>query len=422
MIVRETSRFQEVPSVLELILPGYSYEVVENLVRFIYTDSFGKLDLSTDTKVLDLWKGSKELNLIGLENKCQEILLKDYGFDVEDSAVFSESTKKMIDDYHMKGISLVPTFASDMSRALQSGQFSDVKITVKDNERALYGHQCILRCASGFFRDVLDSRKQDINGVDRPQASRAFVIVELPGTFEEIERLIFNLYTNFLVSDVATNNPSRNIDVSSPSSPPVFHFGKNYDNLVQDLINAHRYRLVEMKSQVESAISMLITPDNVCDVLLLSSRVNSSRLRIECIHALTFHMKEQLSHGPSITNRLNHLLSSHSSPSDIIDSVFELIKISRGITLTTCQERRDAATIMARKSRMEKVQIEETMMKELIGTDLDGRMVKDFFLSFVIIFCYMYLQKSFDALKAFVPVMNGLSLIFTFRHLFAKIK
>ncbi len=423
MIAREASRFREVPTLLELILPGYSYEVVENLVRFIYTDSFGKLDLSTDSKVLYLWKGSKELNLTALEEKCQEILLKDYGFDVEDSTLLCESTKKKTDgDSNIKGISLKPTFASDMSRALQSGQFADVKIIVRDDERALYGHQSILRCASDFFRDLLDCSNQDANDVDNIPSSRTLTTVEFPGTYEEIERLIFYLYTDFLASGNSNNDPSQHGNEVSSSSSPLLQLANDYDNLVQDLINAHRYRLVDMKSKVESAISMLITPENVCDTLHLSSRVNSTHLRIVCIHTLTVHMKKQHVHGLSISTKLNHLLSSHSSPNEIIDQIFELMKISRGISLMASQERREIVAIMMKKSRLEKVQIEESMMKELIGSDLDGKRVKEVCLSFMIILGYMYLQKSFDALGAFVPVMNGLSLLFTFSHLFARIK
>jgi len=376
----------------ELILPGIRHDIMKIMLCFIYTDSVPNLDRLSFASLMDVWSAAKSMDLCKLAHKCREILEKDHGYQVnidEQPKASSSSGNNHRDPAALNPP--LPSFASDMSKALGDSRFADVRIHVQD--KTLYAHECMLRHASGYFASLLDGSKQNERTLGSTTTATTTTL-ELPGTYAQVVRLLLYLYTGYSTSATSASQ----------------------QDLIDDLINAHRYQLPEMKSQCDSAIQ--VTPENACDMLLLSIQVNSTRLKIQSMHIMSKYLSKQVEHQV-LKAKFDSTLAA--CPMSIKDELFEMIKDAKGVGSIIPQSRKDLAAAMLERSHQQKARMQEKMMIDLTGSDADGLSMRNIFILSVMVIGHIYLQR-FVSFAAFVPVVNGLALVMVFIHLFQRLK
>jgi len=370
---------QDFSSMTELVITGIHYDVMKSIMCFIYTDYIPNLNLLAFETLLNIWHAAKRLNLQKLTSKCRQILDVDHGYKIDDSS-----------DEYIEGINPpLPSFASDMSRALEDKRFADISLLIEG--KVVYAHECIIRCASNYFGLLLDNARTESNSL---------TTLEITGTYAQGVRLLYYLYTGFL----------------PPSSTEMGTYTYSETDLVDGLVNAHRYQLKELKSYCDSTI--IVTHRNATNMLLLGIRTNSTRLKIQSMNLIAKNLGNQVENETLRTKFFSALAQ---CPLDVKDDIFEMIKDAKGIGCIISQERKDLASSMIEISTEQKTKMEEKMANDLVRSEADGLSMRNIFILMVLLVAYVSFQKVVS-LGAFVPIVNALVLLMTAVNLVHRIQ
>jgi len=368
-------RPQDVSKYTELIVPGIRYQIMKEVLCFLYTDTIPDFHLSSFDTLVQLWEASHALMIEQLMHKCKEILEKDYNYSISSDTDFIfppiDATRKQNS-----------SFGSDLNIALQEERFSDVSITTED-KRTIHAHQCIIGATSEYFANVLDMAKGNKRG--------SKIMLELPGTYAGVMRVLGYLYTGYL--------------------PPSNH----ENDLVEDLENAHRYKLADLKSLCDNRIQ--VTEANACDMLLLAHTVQSPRLRMRSMHMIVKTLGTQFQ-DESKKKRFESIISQ--CPMGILDELFEYIKENNGSGCILPPDRKLLAADLQKRYLLQKSRIETQMANELTGKDAKGLSTKSLILLLILAIGYANLQQ-FMSVKGLVPVINCLVLVATCIYFFLRI-
>ena len=382
MLILEGSP-QDLSPMTELMICGMRVEVMKCILCFIYTDNIPDLNFLPFEKLVDVWHASARLNLPKLAHRCKLILKIDHGYEVEDHNVKHAKTSTE-NGGHIEAP--LPTFAEDISGALEDNRFADVCLLV-DDDKFLYAHECILRCASVYFRHLLDNAHRD----------NSLTTLRMPGSYNECVRLLFYLYTGFL--------PPTNENIYCEK------------DLVDDLINAERYQLKDLKSYCDSTI--IVTVENATDMLLLGIKTNSYRLKIQAMNLIAKYLVKQVEDEARHSKFTSTIAQ---CPTDVKDELFELIKSSNGIGFLIPQDRKELAASMMQRSREEKARLEEKMKHDLIGSDKDGLSIRNIIIMLAVLLAYSILHKILSFGPIISAVVNSLVLVLTGIHMMHRIE
>jgi hypothetical protein len=203
-----------------------------------------------------------------------------------------------------------------MSIALMEERFSDICLIVE--KQTIFAHQCILSASSEYFSQLIDKAK------GRNQRGSKLVL-HLPGTYSSFMRVLGYLYSGKLPQSSEQND------------------------LVDDLENAHRYKLVHMKSICDSRIQ--VTANNACDMLLLATRVESPRIRIQSIHMIVNTLNKQYEDE---SKRKKMVETMSQLPIRIKDELFEFIKAKNRLGCILPSDRKILSTNMLKRYHIQK--------------------------------------------------------------------
>jgi hypothetical protein len=368
------ARPQDASKYIELIIPGIRHQIMRQVLCFMYTDAIPDFQLLSFDTLVELWEASHTLMIEQLMRKCKDILKIDHNYSISPETDFV-SPPTNTDDINKS------SFCSDMNIALQEGRFSDVCIIAE--EKTILAHQCILSAASDYFAKVLNNARE--------KKREAKIILELPGSFSSVMRLLGFLYTGHL--------PSSNHE----------------HDLIMDLENAHRYKLVELKSLCDSRIH--VTDANACDMLLLAHHVQSPRLRIRSMHMIVKTLSKQF-HDGSRMKRFKSILSQ--CPMGTKDELFELIKQKNGLGCILPPDRKLLAADLHKRYLLQKSRLETQMTNELTGKNAKGLSTKSTIILLILAIGYGYLQQ-FMPMTGLVPIINCMVLVATCIHFFRRL-
>lgn len=369
-------RPQDASKYIELIIPGIRYQIMKQVLSFMYTGTIPDFHLFNFDMLIELWEASHTLMVEQLIHKCKEILEMDHSYSISSDSEFI--TPPINADWKKTS-----SFCSDMNIALQDGRFSDVWVVAE--EKTIMAHRCILSAASGYFAKVLDEAK------GKKKSSK--VILELPGTYSGALRLLTFLYTGCL--------PSSN---------------NNENDLIEDLENSHRYKLPALKYQSDNRIK--VTEENAVDMLLLAHKVQSPRLRTRSMHMIVNTLGKQCG-DDSKKKQFQSVLSQ--CPIEIKDELFELIKKKNGLGCVLPPDRKLLATNLQQRYLRQKSLLANQMTNELIGKNAKGLSTKSTIMLLILAIGYAYLQQ-FMSVKGLTPIVNCIVLVATCIHFFQGIK
>lgn len=392
MILAEERHEQHIS---EIMVPGIQYSTMKHIIQFLYTDSIDIISASPFGSILNLLKASKVLKLDKLASKCRFILSTVHNFEMKDN-----STSTTNDDEDEKHSSTLP---ADLGMALlqQDRRFTDVRIIARGDNSIIHAHACILCCSSQFFRRILK------NELRKRISARSMAIIELPGTYKDIMRLLCYLYTEVMV----TTNISKSCEMES----------NFYESIKLDFMNAAKLKLPSMKAQCENAID--VTPKNSLKVLQFSIEVESARLKLAALNIICKIIQNL---DASDVNQIlwkNELLSTLTKcPSHISDKLFEMIKDINGVDAITSQSRKDIAFLSLERSQKKKEQVYQMMVDDVIDSGNDGLSILRLFLLLILMIVYVLLQKIIPIGPSIIFIVNTFVLVSTVIYLFQKIR
>lgn len=291
-LLRSSSRSQfSATTVTDLFVSNEHYDVVKDLISFIYKDSIADLNTKSLSSTLSLCRASARFKVSGLVKKCEEILKDDFGYSVS-----PRNTEGNIS-----------TFATDLCNALTDTVFCDVKI-ISTDEKTLTAHRCILRSRSTYFDTSFHSL-----------VLKADSTIRVPFSSGSLHRILFYIYT-YRLKD-----------------------GYSQSEMIEDISNAHFINLLPMVKLCESELK--IVPDNALQILSLSLKIESSALRLRSMQVIVNSLAQQ-KHLDVFLNTI---------PPDVKDDLFNMIKKREGASSIIPRERKvDAMKLLQRERRYKK--------------------------------------------------------------------
>ena len=291
-LLRSSSRSQfSTTTINDLFVSNEHYDVVKDLISFIYKDSIADLNTNSLSSTLSLCRAAARFKVSGLVKKCKEILKDDFGYSVA-----PRNTEGSIS-----------TFATDLCNALTDTVFCDVKL-ISTDEGILTAHKCILRSRSSYFETCFHSLL--------PKADST---IRVPFSSGSLHRILFYIYT-YRLKD-----------------------GCSQSELIEDISNAHFINLTPMVQLCESELK--IVPDNALQILSLSLKIDSSALKLRSMQVIVNSLAQQ--------KHLDVVLST--IPPDVKDDLFNMIKNREGVSSIIPRERKeDAMKLLQREWRYKK--------------------------------------------------------------------
>ena len=162
-------------------------------------------------------------------------------------------------------ISSAPSLGHDLGGALGDSSWADVKFVA--GGRPIFAHRCILVARSAYFAAMFRSGMQE-GASDQPGA---VVDVVVPDSHVGLFRLLHFIYTGTL----------------APAEHAV---------LMDDLVAADRYNLIEMKRLCESMITL--SPANCCETYQIARAIDAPRLSADALGYLVSHLAD-VRHTPA---------------------------------------------------------------------------------------------------------------------------
>ena len=367
-------RSQDPNSMVEIIIAGLPFATTKSVMRFIYTDSVVKKDLNSLTFTASLRDAAKKLDLSKLIFICDQVIKSGL-------SIIDDKLENTIDHINFPSSKM----AIDLGGALADTSFADVQIITQD-KTTISAHKCILGCFTRF-RLILASQEHC-----KPRLE--YSTIELPGTHDEVLRLLIYLYTGTLVC------------------------GTSHKNIIQDLINANRYNLLEMQAQCESAIE--VTTQNAISILNLSIQLESPQLKMKSLLFISKNLSKYFNNQDESQVLESSLVN---FPTSAFEKLFELVKDKYGIYSVIPHNRRDKAVLLMEKERLVKVRVHEKMVEKLIGGSAKEltRQLIAYFVLLIVGIGYMHIQR-IVAMKRMIPIINIFVLFLSILHLVKKIK
>lgn len=159
--------------------------------------------------------------------------------------------KLYLQDKDMNWASLrVPasTFSQDMRSSLEDDRFADLVWQLDDGSQVT-SHKLLLTARCEYFGAILGSAFKEAGSSNI--------------SMHEISKDTFSLLLSYIYSN--------EVNVSE-------------ENFLELLLCADRFLATDMKLRVEQILEEAMQPENVCDLLLLSERASSPRLRKACVN------------------------------------------------------------------------------------------------------------------------------------------
>ena len=231
---------QEGGTNVELLLPGIQEETAQALLEYLYTDSVSASQVCTSVLTLRLMEAAERFQLPGLVTICRRCLL-----DEEDLG--------MIDFGGLGNAGEYPsTIVRDFAGMLQDPIGGDVSIIARGGE-IISAHWSLLTARSSFFREAHHEM------TSTPGEAGACAL-QLSESHETLVRLLHFIYTSEIM-------------------------GQGNEELVQDLLWAHKYSVQSSKPLIVS--SMTITSQNVIEMFELAKRTDTSLLKEKSLHMMS---------------------------------------------------------------------------------------------------------------------------------------
>ena len=231
---------QEGGTNVELFLPGIQEETAQALLEYLYTNSVSASQVCTSVLTLRLMEAAERFQLPGLITICRRCLL-------------DERDLGMIDFGGLANAEEYPsTIGRDFASMLEDPIGSDVSIIARGGE-IISAHWSLLTARSSFFRGA----HHEMTSATREAGAHA---LQLSESYETLVRLLHFIYT----SEIA---------------------GGENEELVQDLLCAHKYGVSSAKPLIAS--SMTITSQNVIEMFKLAKRTETSLLKEKSLQVMS---------------------------------------------------------------------------------------------------------------------------------------
>jgi hypothetical protein len=372
---------------IEVIVPGIQYSTMKYLVKFLYTDSIDITCTSTFTLLVNLWKAAQHLEVENLESTCKYALSAIYEFNTQDIL------HGMVPRKHSKS----STLSKDLGNffLMQDPRWADVKIITNDDKQVIYAHQCILQYSC--FYDIVKLDSQNVE--ESKLGNRGITTIEVSGSNGDILRLILFIYTG----------GSINKGIETNTEP-------GEKNIRIDLINAGKYQLSAMKAHCENSIE--VNAENALDILLLSTKVQSTKLKVMALNTICKTMKHL------DTSKMNYntwKLNLSKCPADARIELFEKIKDVHGVEAVANKARKDIALISLDRSRKKKEKVFEMMANDINNSEKDGLTMWRLMVLVGAMIIYFFLQKYLHISQSIMMFVNVVVLFTTIVYLFLKI-
>jgi alpha-tubulin suppressor-like RCC1 family protein len=218
---------------LQLLLPDLRPEVARALREFLYTDALAHALDPAAPLVHDLLAAAKAYQVPRLAAICSAAIAPPYYEQLlrKQTASKSRSSKNVDAPLFPPLVTLPPsTVAADLGGALGESEHADVRFLA--GGRPIYAHRAVLCARSEYFAVMFSSGMAESNSSSssaskRQQQQQRCVDVVVPDSHVGMLRLLLFLYSGTL-----------------PSAAP--------DTLLEDLLSADRYRLLNMVSHAVS--------------------------------------------------------------------------------------------------------------------------------------------------------------------------
>lgn len=240
-------------NMLQLLVPDLSPAIARALLEFIYCDDLFETTTGTNLRPSLLNELGPVAERYGLPR-----LAKICSFLSGDSLVSEEETPAKAED------AAVPssTLQSDFESLIGDASFADVRVVAEGH--TIYVHRLVLGTRSDYFRAMFASGMREVGGAIAP------VEVHVPDSHIGMLRLLRYLYTD-LLSDGETTL------------------------LLEDLVAADRYGLLQMRLACESSLATAVSSINeALAAMQVAQSIGASSLKTEMIQYITRHVKDPL--------------------------------------------------------------------------------------------------------------------------------
>ena len=235
-----TSKDNQGGATVEVLLPGIQEETAQALLEYLYTDNVSASQVCTSMLTLRLMETAEQFQLPGLVTICSRCLLEDGDLDMNDfdGLVNTEECPS--------------TIVQDFGNMLEHPIGSDMSIIARGGEM-ISAHWSVLTARSSFFR------KACLEMTSTPTEALACTL-QLSESHETIVRLLHFIYTTQIT-------------------------GQENEELVQDLLWAHKYGVQSAKPLIVS--SMTITGQNASEMFELAKRTETNLLKERSLQVMS---------------------------------------------------------------------------------------------------------------------------------------
>ena len=249
-----------ISEITHILLPDLHTDTAKALLYFLYTDVLPAVCDANATLLRNLSRCGKMFKVPRLQLLCDHAIQALLSHDQIDN---NPPTLEY-------GLEVPPsTITRDLSNMLGDQQFADVRFVIEGKE--LYAHRFILEARSEYFQAMFRSGMSE--SIEDNQQQLISVVV--PDTYVGFLRMLTFIYTSYLPE--AEN-----------------------EMLIDDLITADRYNLLDMRLACES----MIKPDRETwgEILRVGTQIDSSRLLedVKCyLCENTAALKDAIANGAS---------------------------------------------------------------------------------------------------------------------------
>lgn len=311
---------------LEIFLSDIRLDVARTLIRFLYTDHLLVCDNTSrdqeNTSINplrsippifffnDLLKKAKEFGLNRLMKLCKRYI-DYYHYINKNRGLVSENDNSHIimdEENHSSSLrsDIMNNFLSEnQSKPSIANKNLSFSIQLIASGKCIEVHPCILSTRSEYFRNLLRSAPFPFKAP-----------IEVPCKFPALIRLVYYLHTGLLLS--TRSDDDVEIEVDEHETKHIESYNNVFQDLQEDLRNAHLFQVMDMKHECESRIE--VTKENVIQVLELAVEVNSERLKEHVLYILSSQLGD-----PVIQTQLMNIGFQYK---DILSEIFERVKNS----------------------------------------------------------------------------------------------
>lgn len=256
-------------AILELLLPDMRYDVARALLQFIYTDNlFFNIDFRSSLPA-ELLVAANTYQLPRLQAICQSAILATSG---EHGLDLCMSPPRWSRGKTAAEVTTIPRSATptDFGGSLGDATWADVKFVASG--RPIYAHRFILVQRSEYFDAMFRSgMREGCLSFPAPHqhpstttTRRAKTVdIVVPDSYDSMIRLLLFIYSGTLPD-------------------------QGEEAVLEDLMAAERYRLIEMKELCESLVE--VGTHNCLEVLQLADMYGASRLREAALLYMVRHL------------------------------------------------------------------------------------------------------------------------------------